>query len=132
MRKLICADSAGFCAGVARSVEMAERALAEHGRVWCLGELIHNRDEVERLKSMGLRIAASVEEVPEGEVVIIRSHGVGRATYEQLRSRRAKIIDATCVKVSRIHRMAEEAGGKGTLFVVIGDPKHPEVQGICG
>ena len=63
MKQLICAKSAGFCAGVARSVAMAEEALKAHGEVWCIGELIHNRTETERLAQLGLRIVADADAV---------------------------------------------------------------------
>ena len=63
MKRLITAKSAGFCAGVEHSVALAEKALMEEGTVWCLGELIHNWDEVERLASLGMKTADSIEEI---------------------------------------------------------------------
>ena len=132
MKEVILAQSAGFCGGVARSVAMAEQALEEYGRVWCLGELIHNREEMRRLEARGLQCVESPEQVPEGAPVLIRSHGVSRAVYEALGERRARILDATCGKVSRIHRIAEEAEREGRTLLIIGDPQHPEVEGICG
>ncbi|MBE6913315.1 MAG: bifunctional 4-hydroxy-3-methylbut-2-enyl diphosphate reductase/30S ribosomal protein S1 [Ruminococcaceae bacterium] len=132
MRTVIEAKSAGFCAGVARSVRMAEQALAEYGEVWCLGELIHNRDETARLSRMGLRTAERTQDVPEGAVVLLRSHGVGRDVYAALQARGCTVIDATCGRVSHIHDLAAAAERGGRGFVVFGDAQHPEVQGICG
>ena len=132
MKQIICAESAGFCAGVARSVRIAEEQLRLHGEVWCLGELIHNRDEVERLTALGMKTCEQVDEVPEGACVLIRSHGVGRSVIAQLQSRGCEIVDATCGRVEYIHRLAAEAERENRLLIVFGDRNHPEVQGICG
>ncbi len=129
----ICvAESAGFCFGVDRAVSMTEKALAGEGRCWSLGELIHNRDVVERFRAMGLRVAGTAEEVPEGACVIVRSHGISRGEWETLQARGCRIVDATCPKVSRIHKIVERAGEEGRQVVVFGEPAHPEVQGVCG
>ena len=132
MKEFICAESAGFCFGVSRSVELAESVLSESGRAWCLGQLMHNSDEVRRLESMGLRVAESVEEIPPKETVIIRSHGVSAQTYEVLRNKDARVIDATCPKVSRIHRLVKRASEQGRYVFIVGAQEHPEVRGICG
>ena len=132
MKRIIVAESAGFCAGVARSVRMAEAALQEYGEVWCLGELIHNRDEVARLRSLGLRTAETAAEIPDGAAVLIRSHGVGRATMAQLQAKGCRSIDATCGRVEYIHRLAAEAERENRRLIVFGDRNHPEVEGICG
>ena len=126
------AESAGFCFGVSRAVEMAEKALVEGGECWSLGELIHNRDAVEKLARQGLCVADSVEQIPASARVIIRSHGVPRAVIEALKAKGCRIIDATCPKVMRIHRLAEKAADGGKTLLVFGEPSHPEVQGICG
>ena len=132
MKQIIVAESAGFCAGVARSVRMAELALKEYGEVWCLGELIHNRDEIARLSSLGLKTAESTSDVPDGAVVLIRSHGVGRRTMEILAEKSCKIVDATCGRVEYIHRLAREAEAEKRQLIVFGDHEHPEIHGTCG
>ncbi len=126
------AKSAGFCFGVDRAVALTEKALAENGRCWSLGELIHNRDAVARLEEKGLRIADRAEDVPAGEPVVIRSHGISRAERDILEEKSCRIVDATCPKVARIHRIVEKAGDGGRQVVVFGEPDHPEVRGICG
>jgi len=131
MKRLILAKSAGFCFGVQRSVEMAEQALRE-GPCCCLGQLIHNHAEVARLCSMGMRVIGTPEELPEGERVLIRAHGASRATYEQLRKRRAVILDATCPRVQAVQRLAARADAEGRLPIVVGEPGHPEVLAACG
>ena len=126
------AKSAGFCFGVDRAVSMTEKALSDGNGCWCLGELIHNRDVVARLMERGLRIADRVEDVPAGERVVIRSHGISRAEQDILKEKRCVILDATCPRVSRIHRIVAQAEGQGRQVVVFGEPDHPEIQGICG
>lgn len=83
--KYILARSAGFCFGVERSIRMAEEAL-DSGACRCLGELIHNRDAVASLEKKGLSVIEKVSELPEGERVIIRAHGVSRAVYTELKT----------------------------------------------
>lgn len=129
--KYILARSAGFCFGVERSIRMAEEALAS-GACRCLGELIHNRDAVTALEKKGLSVIEKASELPEGDRVIIRAHGVSRAVYTELKNRRAGVIDATCPLVERIHKIVREESDKGRQIVVIGDAEHPEIRGICG
>ena len=131
MGKYILARSAGFCFGVERSMQIARAALAE-GRCYCLGELIHNRDAVEELEEAGLVTIQDPSELPMGERVVIRAHGIGEPVYGELKSREAKLIDATCPLVRRIHQIVRKASEEGDRVVVIGDRDHPEIRGICG
>lgn len=78
------ARTAGFCYGVRRAVQMAEEAAGQGRPCVMLGPIIHNRDEISRLEAMGVGLAASMEEIPEGSAVLIRSHGEGRAVHEAL------------------------------------------------
>ena len=131
MAKYILARSAGFCFGVERSIRTATAAL-EDGPCYCLGELIHNRDAVEELEKAGLRVVDEPEELPAGERVVIRAHGIGESVYRSLEERGARVLDATCPLVLRIHKIVRTADQNGRQVVVIGDEKHPEVRGICG
>ena len=130
--KVKVADSAGFCVGVERAVELAEKELDSAGGCWSLGELIHNTDAVRRLAEKGLRVARGVQELPDGARVVIRSHGISRHERGQLEAKGCQIIDATCPRVSRIHRIVQRASEAGERVVIVGEPSHPEVQGICG
>ena len=132
MKTVLTAGSAGFCAGVAHSVAAAEQALRDYGAVWCLGELIHNRAETERLTELGMKTAKTVDEIPDGATVLIRAHGEPKSTYDALAAKGATVIDTTCPKVERIHAIARETAAEGRILVVLGDPEHPEVRGICG
>ena len=132
MKEIKVAESAGFCFGVKRSVEMAEKLLEEKGTCLSYGELIHNEDVVTELKQRGLRIAASPEDIREGESVIIRAHGVPEATVKALEAAGANLFDATCPKVKHIHKIVRAAAEEGSAVLVIGMNNHPEVEAICG
>ena len=132
MRELKVAESAGFCFGVSRSVEMAEKLLDSVGTCASLGQLIHNEDVVKRLCEKGLRVIAGADEAAEGENVIIRAHGVARKVYESLADSGAVITDATCPKVKAIHTIVSRAAEEGRFVIIIGMRKHPEVEAICG
>ncbi len=122
------ARHAGFCFGVRRAVETAQRSAP----AVTLGPIIHNPQVVQSLAALGVTSAGAPSDIPEGARVVIRSHGVGRAAYEALEDRKCEIVDATCPFVQRIHDMARSASKSGTPLIVIGEAEHPEVQGILG
>ena len=112
MKRVILAKSAGFCFGVSRSVKMAEELL-QSGPCKCLGPLIHNRDVVDRLESMGMSVIDSCAGARSGDRVLIRSHGAPMAELEELRRRGAEVVDATCPFVARIHKIVVNASAAG-------------------
>ena len=130
MRELIVAKSAGFCFGVSRSVNMAEELLREKHSCKCLGMLIHNENEVNRLTMLGLKTVQTAEEVNPGEDVLIRAHGTSPDTMNILEERGAVIHDATCPKVKLIHKIVEKDSSEGCFILIIGMHEHPEVEGI--
>ena len=129
---VVLAKSAGFCYGVRRAVELAERTAEEGRPCVMLGSIIHNKDVIARLAEKGLTAVERPEDVPEGSAVIIRSHGEGRAVYDQLRARGVEILDATCPNVTRIHQIVAQAEETGRQPVIVGTPDHPEVTAIAG
>ena len=120
----------GFCFGVERAIQAAEETLARGGEIFSLGEIIHNRQVVERLAAKGLNVAHDPESV-EG-TVLIRSHGEGPDTLDQLTRRGVEIVDATCVLVKRAQGIVARLHEEGYRVVVIGQASHPEVRGVCG
>ncbi|MBR4192741.1 MAG: 4-hydroxy-3-methylbut-2-enyl diphosphate reductase, partial [Oscillospiraceae bacterium] len=130
--KITLSDTAGFCFGVRRAVELVEKTAAEGKRVVTLGPIVHNRHVVERFNALGVREAACVAEIPDGATVIIRAHGVGRAVYEALEARGLTVVDATCPFVDRIHKLVRRAEEEGRRPVIFGSRTHPEVVGISG
>ena len=130
--QIILAKTAGFCFGVNRAVKLTYELLEQGRPVATLGPLIHNPQVVEDLESKGAITCDSVDDVPDGCEVVIRSHGVGQSVYDKISTRRLAYHDATCPFVTKIHEIAARAGAEGAMLLVAGDAKHPEVQGIVG
>ena len=125
------ADKAGFCFGVKRAINTAFDA-AEKGKVYCLGPLIHNPQEVERLRQAGVELVEDFSSLQQGDSLIIRSHGVPPSVLEEIRKKGLHIIDLTCPFVGKAQRDAEALHRGGYQVVIVGEKKHPEVQSILG
>lgn len=130
MTKIILAESAGFCFGVKRAVSEAEK-LAGDGKdiINTYGELIHNTQEIDRLKAKGLVPAETDDEI-KSDKVIIRTHGVGQEVIDRLTKKGCEITDLTCPYVKKIHNIAKKYCKMGIKTVIIGNSIHPEVVGI--
>lgn len=113
------------------AISMAEKILAQEQDVYSLGPIIHNKDVVERLAKAGLKMVDRVEEIRSG-TVLIRSHGAAPEQIARIKKKGLKIVDATCVLVKRVQRIARELNDAGYQVVVIGDKDHPEVQAVVG
>ncbi len=130
MIRVVTAETAGFCFGVKRAIETAEKAAAEYGRVFTLGQLIHNNDETERLRKLGV---VPTDDPSEAHgCIIIRSHGVPQSVYDRIAELGIECTDATCPYVARIHKIVGEHSRAGSDVLVVGDSTHPEVIGIMG
>ena len=123
-KTITLAETAGFCFGVKRAIDMAKEAAPAVS----LGPLIHNETAVARLAEEGVRVIETLEEAGQ-EPVIIRSHGEGKATYDAAKAGGIRLIDATCPFVEKIHRIVSETDRQ---VVIAGDPDHAEVKGIAG
>ncbi len=126
------AKSAGFCFGVNRAVQLVEQAAKDGKQVVTLGPIIHNRHAVSRFEQIGVRVIHTPEQAQPGQMVIIRSHGVGKGVYKTLKKQGVTMVDATCPFVKRIHEIVENAEAEGRLPLIIGTRSHPEVEGIAG
>ena len=124
------AKSAGFCFGVNRAIQHAYDNIG-NGDVFSYGPIIHNKEVTADLESKGVKIIDSFEGIEEG-TVIIRSHGVGKAVYDELGKKGLSILDGTCPFVKKIHNIVRSAHEAGKGVIIIGDPAHPEVMGING
>lgn len=131
--EIVLAESLGFCMGVKRAVDMAYRALEKSGgqQIVTLGPLIHNTQEIDRLKKDGIE-EADFDVIPDNSTVIIRAHGVAPQAYEDLKSRGLKVMDGTCPYVHYSQRKARELHEEGYTVVIAGDESHPEIVGILG
>ncbi len=126
------AKNAGFCFGVSRAVEMVQETAAAGNITATLGPIIHNRHVVDRFAALGVQVLDAPEDAAADMTVIIRSHGVTRAVMQALEATGARVLDATCPFVKRIHGIVEKAREEGRLPVIIGTRAHPEVEGIAG
>lgn len=130
MHDVKLAVSAGFCFGVERAVKMAISALDQFGPpVYTLGPIIHNPQEVQRLQKMGIRMAGTLEEIPEGTVVI-RSHGAPKGVIEEAEARGLNVVDATCPLVQRLKERVRELAEEGYQVIIVGESDHPEVMAV--
>ncbi|MBR5305869.1 MAG: bifunctional 4-hydroxy-3-methylbut-2-enyl diphosphate reductase/30S ribosomal protein S1 [Oscillospiraceae bacterium] len=127
--KITLAKTAGFCFGVKRAVDLTYNLAGEDKKVATLGELIHNKQLVADLEKQGV-ITLENTDVPAGYEVVIRSHGIVKSVYDELSAKGVITHDATCPYVKKIHKLAEKNSADGKILLVMGDEKHPEVQGI--
>ena len=132
MMKIELAKTAGFCPGVKRAVNMVEAAAQEPGKTVTYGPIIHNHHVVEHFAEMGVHEIDHFSQAQPGDRVIIRSHGVSREVYEGLRRQGARIEDATCPFVKRIHLIVSQAEERGRICLIVGVKSHPEVEAIAG
>ncbi len=132
MRELHLAKSAGFCFGVRRAVELAQEAAKTRPGSVMLGPVIHNEHVIGELEAMGMRSVERVEDLPPGTTVVLRSHGEGPAVQRRLEEAGCRVLDATCPKVLRIHKIVGKASAEGKRVLIIGKADHPEVLAIAG
>ncbi|MDE5880751.1 MAG: 4-hydroxy-3-methylbut-2-enyl diphosphate reductase [Muribaculaceae bacterium] len=135
--------NSGFCFGVVTAITKAEEELGKSGQLYCLGDIVHNAGEVERLRAKGLKTITHDELARLHDVkVLLRAHGEPPQTYSTAETNNVKIIDATCPVVLQLQRRikkaytegleAEKSGGKKPLIVIYGKNGHAEVNGLVG
>jgi len=128
------AETAGFCMGVRRAVDMV-LDLAQHKgdrRIYTYGPLIHNPQTVDLLRRRGIIPMTDLEGIEEGATVIIRAHGISPQERSALKRRGVAIIDATCPKVGRVQSVIKKHAAQNYRIVIVGDADHPEVDGLLG
>jgi len=126
------AEHSGFCSGVRRALDLAEKAVqGGKGPVYTWGPLVHNPRVVADLKEKGIEPLTDLKGVPPG-ILIIRAHGAPPEVFEEARQRGFTILDGTCPSVRRCQRIAAQLAQEGKEIVVVGKRGHPEVVGICG
>lgn len=126
------AKSAGFCFGVDRAVQMVYHLVGEGKRVYTLGPIIHNPQMIAELEAKGVQILQSVEDAPHDGTVVIRAHGIPQSTLDRIDALELSCADATCPFVAKIHRIVGQASARGDVIFIIGNARHPEVEGIRG
>ena len=130
------AKSAGFCFGVNKAMEKVYEQIerSEGKKIYTYGPIIHNEEVVKELASKGVEVIDSLEELKTKEkgILIIRSHGVAKDVQDQMTAAGFVVVDATCPFVKRIHKIVEKESVQGHKIVIVGNPIHPEVEGIKG
>ncbi len=125
--KIQLASSYGFCFGVKRAIEIAE----EHRGSVTYGPLIHNKDEIDRLKKgFNIDIARDLKDIQTDDAVVIRTHGIPKHELAILKKQDYKVIDATCPYVTTPQNIVEKMSEEGYSIVIFGDKDHPEIKGV--
>ena len=134
--EVITAQSAGFCFGVKKAMETVYQQIETNKNkpIYTFGPLIHNEEVVKDLKSKGVEVVDSIEELKalKDGIVIIRSHGVSKDIYKIMEENGIECVDATCPFVKRIHKIVDKESEQGKKIIIIGNDGHPEVEGIKG
>ena len=132
--EIVVGKTAGFCYGVKRAVEGAEKvAENEKGKIYGLGEIVHNKEVIEKLSKKGIKFIENINEAKDN--VIIRAHGIDKDTYKKAEELKINVVDYTCPNVLKIHEIAEEYSKKGYYIILFGNKFHPENIGTisyCG
>jgi 4-hydroxy-3-methylbut-2-enyl diphosphate reductase len=132
MANIIVAQTAGFCFGVRIAVDMAKQAGEKLGHAYTNGPIIHNKQVVNYLKSIGVEEMQDYSQLKPGDTVIIRSHGVPPKTERMLKELHVNVLDATCPFVKKVHDKVRQLVEEGYFVVIIGEEGHPEVIGTLG
>ncbi len=125
--KIELASSYGFCFGVKRAIKIAE----ENPGSVTYGPLIHNKDEIDRLKEgFDIGLANDLQEAEQHDSIVIRTHGIPRDELAELKNQNKRIIDATCPYVTTPQKIVADMSSQGYSIVVFGDKNHPEIRGV--
>ena len=128
--RVVLAQPRGFCAGVNMAIECLDQALKICGsKIFVYHEIVHNKYVVERFTRQGVTFVNTIDEVPEGSILLYSAHGVSPQVRELASARRLKTIDATCPLVSKVHIEGQRYANQGREIILIGHAGHPEIVG---
>jgi len=129
--KIEKAEKTGFCFGVKRAIEIIEEAAREHGGIETLGQLVHNRQVLQKLSDIGVKVVETADDI-KGDTVAISAHGISPEMEAELQKQHISLVDTTCPYVHRAQQVARRLNEAGFFVVVYGEADHPEVKGILG
>ena len=129
--KITVAKDAGYCFGVRDAVNMAYDSAEEFGNVYMLGDIVHNEQVVADLEKVGTKVVGSLNDVPKTSPILFRAHGTVNELWEEAKSKKMNIIDATCPLVHEIHHEVKKLAADGRKIIIIGDHGHDEVVAIA-
>lgn len=135
--KIILPKTSGFCYGVYLAVKEAENIINSGKKLIMYGEIVHNPDVVDALEKRGAKTVEGAQELlgmdmGDDTVLLIRAHGVAKSVEDRLRKMVPQLVDMTCPKVKKVHKIVKEEEEKGRKVIIVGNPNHPEVIGIVG
>ncbi len=131
--KTLLASPRGFCAGVVRAIDIVELALKNYGTpLYVRKEIVHNKAVVESFQARGVHFIDSLDEAPQGSLVIFSAHGVSPEVRQHAADRNLQVIDATCPLVTKVHHEVHRYLTQGDSIVLIGHADHDEVEGTLG
>jgi 4-hydroxy-3-methylbut-2-enyl diphosphate reductase len=129
--KITVAKDAGYCFGVRDAVNMAYDSAEEFGNVYMLGDIVHNEQVVKDLENVGTKVVETLDDVPKDSPILFRAHGTVNGLWDQAKSKKMNIIDATCPLVHEIHHEVKRLAADGRKIIIIGDHGHDEVVAIA-
>jgi len=130
--RITVADSAGFCFGVNRAIDMVNKLVDDGTCVSTLGPIIHNTQVVDELAKKGVTVVDEPQKASKDRTLVIRSHGVSRDVYMLLQNEGVSVVDATCPFVTKIHKIVSKESEQGRVVLIAGNSDHPEIRGIIG
>ncbi len=130
MASVVLAEKAGFCFGVDRAIKLIEKLTAEGKKVATLGPIIHNQQVIDDLAGRGVKVVESPEEVEDGAILVLRTHGVTRDVLNAVEKCGCEFIDAACPFVKKIHKIVLDNSSEDVVTLIAGDCNHPEVKAI--
>ena len=123
--EVIVGKLAGFCPGVESTIKRAEKILEEKDTIYCLGEIVHNKQVIENLENQGMITVENLEEIPDNSVVIFRAHGEPEYKYEMAKQKNLELHDLTCGNVIAIHKKVQKEK-EDSFIIILGKKKHPD------
>ena len=130
--EIIIGKLAGFCGGINSAVSKTEKLLVDKEKIYCLGELTHNKQVMEKLEKSGLIVIEKLEDIENNTEVIFRAHGMPKNAYDEAKKRNIKVYDCTCPRVLALHEQIEKESKKGKYIFLLGEEGHPEIVGTMG
>jgi 4-hydroxy-3-methylbut-2-enyl diphosphate reductase len=128
--KILLAKDAGYCFGVRDAVNLANKTAKKEGKVFMLGDIVHNENVVKELEQTGVEVVNSLDDVPDNKPILFRAHGTVPDIWKESKKRVMDIVDATCPLVTEIHEEVKNLDAEGRNIIIIGDHDHDEVNGI--
>ena len=130
--KVIVAKNSGFCGGVRRSVDLAEESLEKTGDHYCLGQIVHNPQQVKMLEDKGMKTIEKKDlDNIHDSTVVVRAHGIDQATKEKIVNNNNRLVDATCPVLTNIYKKIAEKEEEGYKIIIVGDRQHPEIKAMA-